>query len=66
MCSAVKAIYLDAIILNASRTKLYSVNITSDGKQALLRLANGDMRKVLNVLQVCLLEQFACILDSAS
>ncbi|KAK9885095.1 hypothetical protein WA026_009318 [Henosepilachna vigintioctopunctata] len=28
-----------------------SVKISEDGKQALLQLANGDMRKVLNVLQ---------------
>lgn len=27
------------------------VKITEDGKKALLTLANGDMRKVLNVLQ---------------
>lgn len=29
----------------------FSVNITDDGKKALLTLAKGDMRKVLNVLQ---------------
>lgn len=28
-----------------------SVKITEDGKEALITLANGDMRKVLNVLQ---------------
>lgn len=27
------------------------VQATEDGKQALLKLANGDMRKVLNILQ---------------
>ena len=27
------------------------VNITEDGKQALLRLAKGDMRRALNILQ---------------
>jgi replication-associated recombination protein RarA len=31
------------------------VNVTEDGKKALITLANGDMRKVLNVLQVILL-----------
>ena len=30
----------------------FRVNITKDGKKALLALANGDMRRVLNVLQV--------------
>ncbi|KAJ1916690.1 Subunit of heteropentameric Replication factor C (RF-C) [Mycoemilia scoparia] len=29
------------------------VNITKDGKGALLRLSKGDMRRVLNVLQAC-------------
>lgn len=29
----------------------FRVTITEDGKKALLTLANGDMRKVLNVLQ---------------
>lgn len=28
-----------------------SVNVTEDGKNALLTLSKGDMRKVLNVLQ---------------
>ena len=28
------------------------VSVTEDGKKALITLANGDMRKVLNVLQV--------------
>ncbi|ORX69552.1 P-loop containing nucleoside triphosphate hydrolase protein [Linderina pennispora] len=30
-----------------------SVNITPEGKQALIKLSNGDMRRVLNVLQAC-------------
>lgn len=30
---------------------IFSVTVTEDGKKALLTLANGDMRKVLNVLQ---------------
>ncbi|KAI5480872.1 replication factor C subunit 3 [Pseudohyphozyma bogoriensis] len=29
------------------------VNITDDGKQALLKLSRGDMRRALNVLQAC-------------
>jgi replication factor C subunit 3/5 len=29
------------------------VNVTEDGKKALVTLANGDMRKVLNILQSC-------------
>ncbi|KAG2222165.1 hypothetical protein INT45_007182 [Circinella minor] len=29
------------------------VNITDDGKTALLRLCNGDMRRALNILQAC-------------
>lgn len=32
-------------------TMCFSLTVTDDGKQALLTLANGDMRKVLNVLQ---------------
>ena len=31
---------------------LFRVNVTEDGKKALVTLANGDMRKVLNILQV--------------
>ena len=30
-----------------------SVNITDAGKQALLKLSNGDMRRAVNVLQAC-------------
>lgn len=29
------------------------IDITEDGKEALIRLAQGDMRKVLNILQSC-------------
>ncbi|GAA6015678.1 hypothetical protein JCM10207_008169 [Rhodosporidiobolus poonsookiae] len=29
------------------------VNLTSDGRQALLKLSRGDMRRALNVLQAC-------------
>lgn len=36
-----------------SRTMLMvSVNLTEDGKAALLKLSRGDMRRALNVLQV--------------
>lgn len=30
-----------------------SVNLTSDGRGALLKLSRGDMRRALNVLQAC-------------
>lgn len=30
---------------------IFSVNVTKDGKTALIDLAQGDMRKVLNILQ---------------
>jgi len=30
-----------------------SVNITPEGKEALLKLSQGDMRKAVNVLQAC-------------
>lgn len=29
----------------------FSLNVSEDGKQALITLSRGDMRKVLNVLQ---------------
>lgn len=31
----------------------HRVNLTPDGKQALLKLSKGDMRRALNVLQAC-------------
>lgn len=31
---------------------MYSVEITPDGEEALIELAEGDMRRVLNVLHV--------------
>jgi replication factor C subunit 3/5 len=34
-------------------TRSYSVNLTDDGKTALLKLSKGDMRRALNVLQAC-------------
>lgn len=35
-------------------TELFdSVNLTEDGKKALLKLSKGDMRRALNVLQAC-------------
>jgi hypothetical protein len=45
--------------LVASRTGIWTdhrflrVNLTPDGKQALLKLSKGDMRRALNVLQAC-------------
>ena len=36
---------------NAYSSKSFSVPITADGEVALIRLAHGDMRRVLNVLQ---------------
>lgn len=30
-----------------------SVNLTADGKRALLKLSKGDMRRALNILQAC-------------
>ncbi|KAI9315900.1 P-loop containing nucleoside triphosphate hydrolase protein [Dichotomocladium elegans] len=35
------------------RTEWQVVNITEDGKRALLRLSKGDMRRALNILQAC-------------
>lgn len=32
---------------------LFSVKLTQDGKDALLKLSRGDMRRALNVLQAC-------------
>ena len=34
-------------------TRPCSVNLTDDGKAALLKLSKGDMRRALNVLQAC-------------
>jgi replication factor C subunit 3/5 len=34
-------------------TRSCSVNLTDDGKAALLKLSKGDMRRALNVLQAC-------------
>ncbi|KAL1934223.1 hypothetical protein VTP01DRAFT_6405 [Rhizomucor pusillus] len=33
--------------------QMEGVNLTEDGKSALLRLSNGDMRRALNILQAC-------------
>jgi DNA polymerase III delta prime subunit len=35
-----------------SMTAFCRVNITSSGQEAILRLAGGDLRRVLNLLQV--------------
>lgn len=32
-------------------TRYFSVNVTESGKQAILQLAGGDLRRVLNLLQ---------------
>ena len=32
---------------------LFRINLTEDGKDSLLRISQGDMRKVLNILQAC-------------
>jgi replication factor C subunit 3/5 len=32
---------------------LFSVKLTDDGKEALLKLSRGDMRRALNILQAC-------------
>lgn len=39
--------------MDANGLSSVSVNITQDGKEALLRLSNGDMRRALNILQAC-------------
>lgn len=38
-------------IINTWLTSYFSVKVTEDGKKALIDLAQGDMRKVLNILQ---------------
>lgn len=40
---------IDASVSSAN----YSVNITQDGVEALLKLSKGDMRRALNILQAC-------------
>ena len=42
----------DVSLLNSSALSLSSVQIDQDGKKAILQLANGDMRRALNILQV--------------
>ena len=32
---------------------VFRVNLTPEGKQALLKLSKGDMRRALNILQAC-------------
>lgn len=41
----------DYNLIFISCTLFFRLKVSEDGKQALLTLANGDMRKVLNVLQ---------------
>ena len=38
---------------NDEITFFFSVNLTADGKGALLKLSKGDMRRALNILQAC-------------
>ena len=48
------SIYLSSIYLPISidpSIQEEHVSITEDGKEALMRLAQGDMRKVINILQ---------------
>jgi replication-associated recombination protein RarA len=46
------------LLLFLTHTLELRVNITDSGKQALLKLSKGDMRRVLNVLQVGVLAIF--------
>lgn len=39
--------------LSIAANPLYSVQLTPEGKEALLKLSKGDMRRALNVLQAC-------------
>lgn len=39
-------------LIEAGLTWLCRVNLTEDGRDALLKLSRGDMRRALNVLQV--------------
>lgn len=41
--------------------KQEKINATDDGKEALYNLSGGDMRRVLNILQV-LFDLFACLI----
>ena len=36
-----------------TEAQISSVKLTEDGRQALLKLSKGDMRRALNVLQAC-------------
>ena len=41
-----------AVVFHVECVNWCRLNVTEDGKKALITLANGDMRKVLNILQV--------------
>ena len=43
-----------------------SVNIDENGKQAIMRLANGDLRRVLNLLQVHITSLYAFVIALCS
>jgi replication factor C subunit 3/5 len=38
---------------DSAAAPVHRVKITEDGRQALLKLSKGDMRRALNVLQAC-------------
>jgi DNA polymerase III delta prime subunit len=45
--------YLGPLSTSYGLINTLSVKLTEDGKEALLRLSRGDMRRALNVLQAC-------------
>jgi replication factor C subunit 3/5 len=46
-------VWLLKLILSHLLTLKCSVNLSDDGRAALLKLSKGDMRRALNVLQAC-------------
>jgi len=52
MFSVFPSLLYEALVESSIVCCRCSLNVTEDGKKALMTLANGDMRKVLNVLQV--------------
>jgi len=44
----------------------HRLNVTEDGKKALITLANGDMRKVLNILQVMVVCNIVIVIFQSS
>lgn len=39
------------VCLSISYNNLFRINVSEDGKKALLTLSGGDMRRILNILQ---------------